>query len=133
MKKLFFLFILLANVGFCFQKVYIFTSQSCPHCRDEKAFIEKIKHKYLDVKFVYIDIVSNRENQKLYHEVLTELNVLRSGLPTTVIGNRYFVGFSTDDTSGQQIEEAIIYARKSHPDDIVEKVMQKKSSKTQKI
>lgn len=115
-------FIAIANISFAFEKVkvYVFSSQNCPHCRDEKAFIQKIKNNHPDVDFVYFDVLKNRDHIDLYHDVKRQLNISSDGIPVTVIGKKYFVGFGTENTTGREIENAIYNAEKNPPEDLIE-------------
>lgn len=132
MKKLILtLFIFcLGNLGFASTNtnVYVFTSEKCPHCKKEKAFLEKIKKNYSNLTIVYLDTYSDTENQKLFHRVVKELNVVMDGLPLTIIGNKYFVGFLNESTTGLEIENAIKDAKKNNPEDILENLIKKKES-----
>ncbi len=129
MKKLFFFlfFIFLANLGFCSVKtnIYVFTSKKCPRCQKEKEFLENIKKNHFNIKIIYLDVLSNKENQKLLQQVVRELNINGGGLPTTIIGKTYFIGFN-ESTTGGAIENAIIDAKKNNPQDFVGNLIKKK-------
>lgn len=75
--------------------VYLFYGDGCPHCAEEKKFLSSIKYDYDDVEFIYFEVWYNNENSEFLLEVKDKLNVTRSGVPVTVIGETTFVGYSS--------------------------------------
>lgn len=75
--------------------VYLFYGDGCPHCAEEKKFLSSIKDDYDDVEFIYFEVWYNNENSEFLSEVKDKLNVTRSGVPVTVIGETTFVGYSS--------------------------------------
>ena len=75
--------------------VYLFYGDGCPHCAEEKKFLSSIKDDYDDVEFIYFEVWYNNENSDFLSEVKDKLNVTRSGVPVTVIGETTFVGYSS--------------------------------------
>lgn len=75
--------------------VYLFYGDGCPHCAEEKKFLSSIKYDYDDVEFIYFEVWYNNENSEFLSEVKDKLNVTRSGVPVTVIGETTFVGYSS--------------------------------------
>ena len=75
--------------------VYLFYGDGCPHCAEEKKFLSSIKDDYDDVEFIYFEVWYNSENSDFLSEVKDKLNVTRSGVPVTVIGETTFVGYSS--------------------------------------
>lgn len=74
--------------------VYFFYSPSCPYCIKEKAFLEELEGRYPEAKIQYI-IAS--DNWDLFTEVCGYYNTTTSGVPRTFIGDRVFIGFSSQD------------------------------------
>lgn len=87
--------------------IYFFWSKGCPHCAKEKPFLENLIKKYPEVKLESFEVDNSQENLKLLQKVAKELNTNVPGVPFTVIGNHYFVGYFNDKTTGQKIEEAV--------------------------
>lgn len=90
--------------------LHLFYSQSCPHCHDELAYLEKLKKEqsYLTVKTY--EVSSSTDVQTLWRAVGRKLGVEVSGVPFTVVGSQYIVGFGDEDTTGLQIREMVIDA-----------------------
>ena len=85
---------------------YLFHGAECPHCADEREWLEKIKVLYKDYINVYdFEVWHNKNNQSLMKEVGKELGVNPDGVPFTVIGDSYYIGFS--DTIASRIEAKI--------------------------
>jgi len=119
MKKLFlplFIIILLLKPSFGLAEdnkieAYFFYSTTCPHCRAEEGFLDKIEGKYPQLEIKRYEI-SDAGNQKLYKQIGEEHNVPEQALslisvPLTVIGDKYFLGYLDDKTTGAEIENHI--------------------------
>ncbi len=87
--------------------VYFFWGEGCPHCAEEKVFLEKLKEKYPQVEVHYYEVWHNKQNRDLMVEFGKELRAKVSGVPFTVIGENYFIGWVSEDYTGAQIEEAV--------------------------
>lgn len=86
--------------------LYLFHGAECPHCEEERNWLKKIKIEYQDkVNFYYFEVWHDENNSKMMQEVKDRLNVPSSGVPLTVIGRKYFLGFS--DTISSQMENTI--------------------------
>ena len=89
--------------------VYFFHSESCPHCKDEMAFLIDLSKEeaYLDVQFLEFEITQSDENLNLFREIGSVLDLDVSGVPMTFIGNDVIVGYGSDGTTGLEIQKAI--------------------------
>lgn len=86
--------------------LYLFRGEGCPHCADEEKWLETIKEKYKDKLNIYdFEVWYSKKNSKLLDKVKKEFNSKRNGVPFTVIGDNYYVGFS--DTIKEEIENSI--------------------------
>ena len=96
-------------------KLYLFYGDGCPHCTEEKVFLSSIENKYPNLEIVKYEVWYNKENSNLLSQLQEKLNINRNGVPTTIIGEDYFVGYS--DATGARIERAIeFYSSKEHVD-----------------
>lgn len=128
MKK-YFLFILLCLITFlpidinAEEKVrlYLFHSNSCPHCADEKAFLEEIKDKY-DYLEIYKFEVGEQETLDLLYKVFEKLDFSTNTVPITVIGSKHFIGYN--DNTGYQIEDTIKYYSTFEHKDVVGEILE---------
>jgi len=117
MKKLIFATLILvsllgsANFSLAQEKIGIdfFFSQTCPHCADEKEFLENLKEKYPDIEFRNYGVFE-KESIDLLKQMYEEYNVPANeqGLvPVTFIKDRYFLGFAQEmavDIEGYLLE-----------------------------
>ena len=99
--------------------VYFFWAEGCPHCANEKPFLESLKQKYNNLEVHSLEITKSKENADLLAKVGRELNADVSGVPFTVVGKQYFIGWYDEKTTGAAIEEAVQSAIKNNFSDIV--------------
>ena len=90
--------------------LYLFHGQECPHCEEEREWLSKIKDKYQDnLNIYYFEVWHSNENAQIMEKVKKELNADVKGVPFTIIGDKYYVGFSSPigDTIENKIKEYI--------------------------
>ena len=73
--------------------IYLFHSDTCPHCKEEISYLDKLALKYDNIK-IYKYEISDSNNLKLMDEVAQLYDTPVSGTPFTIIGDKYFKGFS---------------------------------------
>lgn len=123
-KVIFFLFVGLALV---FSPLFVnkaeasevivkfFWAEGCPHCAHEHDFFEGYLTNNPDVKVEAYEVSKNRENQMLMAELGKELGADVSGVPFTVIGREYIIGYAEGITD-KKIIELIDKNRPKEPD-----------------
>lgn len=72
--------------------LYLFHSNSCSHCQEEKAWLKTIEkdYKYLNIHYYEVS-----ENEALYKKVKEVYDITSTGVPLTIINNDYYLGFSS--------------------------------------
>ena len=86
--------------------LYLFKGAECPHCAEEKEWLETIKEDYKDYLNIYeFEVWHDENNAKLLDQVKEEMKSTSNSVPFTVIGKYYFVGFS--ETTASNIENRI--------------------------
>ena len=86
--------------------LYLFKGAECPHCAEEKEWLEEIKEDYKDYLDIYeYEVWHNEENAKYYEKVKETLKSTTNSVPFTVIGKDYYIGFS--ETTASKIENNI--------------------------
>lgn len=93
-------------------ELHFFWGEGCPHCENQKPFLTKMDEKYPELKINMYEIYKNTENKKLMDEMNTKLNADARGVPFTVVGDNYTIGWGGDNTTGKQLEEYILEAIK---------------------
>jgi len=99
--------------------VYFFWAEGCPHCTNEKPFLSMLEQKYENLEVHSYEITRSAENAELLKKVGEEMNADVRGVPFTVIGEQYFVGWYSEETTGKSIEEAVKCVMENHCLDIV--------------
>jgi len=74
--------------------LYFFWGQGCPHCAEEKPFLEELKLKYPNLEIHEFEVYSNQENAKLWQDTCKKYGIPAVGVPTTFVGDKAFVGFA---------------------------------------
>jgi thiol-disulfide isomerase/thioredoxin len=87
--------------------IHLFWSLGCPHCRLEKEFLIKLEAQYPQVRLYTYEITSSPENYELLQKVARQLKINVTGVPVTVIGDRYFIGWLDETTTGAAITAAV--------------------------
>lgn len=86
--------------------LYLFWGDGCPHCAKEEIFLAKMAATYPDLRMQKFEVWKHPANARLMGEVAKNLQANVSGVPFTIIGDKYFVGFDEKYTA-PQIEERI--------------------------
>ncbi len=116
MKKCFFivLFSILTLIGFNAvfaqekAEVNFFYSQNCPHCAEEKEFLEELEKKYPEVEIKKYEVLYISENKEILKEFYERYQVPegRQGwVPVTFTPTKYFIGFNQQ--IGEEIENCL--------------------------
>lgn len=98
--------------------VHLFWAYGCPHCAHEREFLEKLEAQYPFVTVKDYEISSSRENAQLLMEVGQRLSADVSGVPFTVIGDKHFTGYLSDETTGKEIERIVLETQKAVSEDM---------------
>lgn len=95
--------------------VYFFWGDGCPVCENQINFFQKLEEEYKEhYNFYGFEVWKNEENAKLLTELSEKLNYTVKGVPFTIIGEKYFSGFSSKIK--EEIKEAIISESKKNFD-----------------
>jgi len=75
--------------------VFLFYSSGCPHCAQERPFLQQLLQKYP------IDLhefeVGNPDNSNLWYQISKKYKTQPIGVPMTFIGDKVFIGFAYGD------------------------------------
>jgi len=88
-------------------EIYFFWGQGCPHCAQEKPFLDQLKQKYPQLEIKEFEIYNSKENQDLFNRIVQAYNTQPYGVPMTFIGKNFVVGFNSEDTTGKEIEDLV--------------------------
>lgn len=99
--------------------IYLFHSKTCQHCKSEIKLLEKLEKEYDNIK-IYKFEISDTSNKSLFNEVTDLLNVKTSGVPFTIIGGKYFSGFSEENSKKTFIATIDYYSQNGYIDKVGE-------------
>ena len=121
-KKFLFAFILcccfLTNVNAKEKvKLYLFYNYDCPHCAEEKIYLEQLQKEYKNLEIVKYEVKKDKKNKELLVNFLQSKGWEIKGVPFTVIGTNYFVGYNDD--IGTKIRCAVNYYSENEHRDLV--------------
>ena len=87
-------------------KIIFFWAEGCPHCEAESRYLEKVSQNYPSLKIEKYEVSRNRENQQLLIDWSKKLNFDANGVPVTIIGDQYFLGYQ-EGLTDKKIETAL--------------------------
>lgn len=86
-------------------RVEVFERKDCGHCRDERAFLNKLQKERGDLIVVFHDI--GETDHKKHFLQLTEMEGIPKVTPITIIDGVILQGFDTEKTTGKKIRALI--------------------------
>jgi len=99
--------------------IYLFWTKGCPHCALEKEFLAKLASQDKQLKIITFELIESRDHRELFKKVGDELRTSVSGVPFTVVGERYFIGWQDEASTGTLIIQAVAEARLTKAPDVV--------------
>ena len=95
--------------------IYFFHSNTCSHCKAERKLLDELEKKYDNIK-IYQYEISEKENIELLKEVAKLYDTNGSGTPFTVIGDKYYKGYSDVDSKQIFIATIEYYSNNGYKD-----------------
>ena len=87
--------------------VRAFVREGCPHCRDAKKFFVGLKERWPAVRVELFDVAGDASARQAMQKESQRYGKSASGLPVIVFGGRMITGYTTDATTGKQIEDLL--------------------------
>ncbi|MFM2423824.1 MAG: hypothetical protein RLZZ70_211 [Candidatus Parcubacteria bacterium] len=87
--------------------VYMFGRDDCGFCKAQKEFMAAE-----GIAYTYLNIVTDPKAKSLYEQVVAK-HELSKVTPITVIGERVYLGYNSDRTTGAEIKAGIAAAKES--------------------
>ena len=85
--------------------LYFFWGDGCPHCAEEKPFLEDLQEKHPDLDIQSYEVWHNKENAALLSRMAEAYDVTAKGVPTTFVGSKVWVGYTEE--MGIEIREEV--------------------------
>ena len=95
--------------------IYLFYSDTCPHCAEEEKLLDELKDKYKNIK-IYRYEIGNQENSILLDEVAGLFDTTVTGVPFTVIGGKVYKGFSYENSKAKFMGTIEYYSEYGYKD-----------------
>ncbi len=74
--------------------IYFFWGNGCPHCEDQKPFLEEMRVKYPEIEVKTYETWNNSKNAELFQKIAKNYGIEARSVPTTFIGDfKPIVGF----------------------------------------
>jgi len=102
--------------------IYFFWGDGCPHCANEKIYLEYLENKYPFVTLYDYEVYNNGENKNLLKEIGSAMDVNIAGVPFTVIGEKYFIGWSDNTNLKLSMEETIKCVQENRCGDVIAEI-----------
>jgi thiol-disulfide isomerase/thioredoxin len=99
--------------------LYLFWAKGCPHCLHEKQFLAQLAARDPRLQVHTLEVTENRQNLELLQKVGERLHADVSGVPFTVVGDQYVVGWVDGAASGPALKAAILKVREQGLPDLV--------------
>ncbi|MBU1039258.1 hypothetical protein KKC17_03510 [Patescibacteria group bacterium] len=85
-------------------KAYFFWQEGCPHCTKAKPFLLSLQKQYPQLIVDSHEISKNFDNYRLMKRLTDNLAIEVNGVPFTVIGQNYLIGWYDESSSGGQLD-----------------------------
>ena len=95
--------------------IYFFHSKTCPHCKEERKLLDKLEKDYSNIK-IYSYEIGDDANLKLLEEVSKLYDTKVSGTPFTVIGDKYYKGYNSENSKEKFIATIEYYSNNGYND-----------------
>ena len=103
--------------------LYLFHSESCPHCKAEIKYLKSLDYDYLKIHYYEVN-----KYPKLVDKVRKAYDIDNSYVPLTIVGSDYIIGYS--ESMNDQIEELIqSYHKNGGGYNVVNKIINGKNYK----
>ena len=100
--------------------IYLFHSESCPHCKAEITFLEDYILENKDVRLHLYEVSRNKENSDMHDDIMEVIGKTR-GVPYTVIGSEFRSGFG--ENTKNEIKKLVNYYRENDYKDYVSAIL----------
>ena len=99
--------------------LYLFYSNTCPHCEAEMELLNELQEDYDNLK-IYKYEISEDENSLLLNKVSEMFDINVTGVPFTIIGEKTFFGYSEENSKKKFIGAIEYYSSHGYIDKVGE-------------
>ena len=87
------------------EQLVVFHGRGCPHCARELEFLAGLTDRWPDLDIAAYEVWHDETNEALFRRFAAEHGVEASGVPTTFLAGRVWIGFT--DATGRDIEAVV--------------------------
>ncbi|HVK13979.1 MAG TPA: hypothetical protein VM597_34875 [Gemmataceae bacterium] len=91
--------------------LHVFWSATCPHCTKAHAFLDRLKERCDWLRVFRYEVSRTPANMELYQAMAASLGKAAGPVPAFFYCKQLAVGFVSDETTGKQLEAALVYYR----------------------
>lgn len=103
--------------------VTLFWTSTCPHCAKAKTFLEGLAARDESIRLSSRELGSDAENERAFLSLTEHFRIHPPAVPLIVVGERRFVGFDSDATTGKEIVAAVAACRRTRCADLAAQVI----------
>ena len=112
--------------------LYLFYGDGCPHCAEEKKFIDEYLKTEKSAKLIKYEVWHSEDNRKTWVKIQDKLNNHENGVPYLIIGDEVIVGY-LDGVTDENIKKYVNkYKNDKKYEDKVAKILNNEEIKTKK-
>lgn len=87
--------------------VYVFFSESCPHCTKARAFLSRLAERERRVRVVSLALSGDPRHEAAFADLSEIHRINPPAVPLIIVGESIFVGYGQDHTTGAEIEDVV--------------------------
>ncbi|MBF8270308.1 MAG: Glutaredoxin protein [Gammaproteobacteria bacterium] len=85
----------------------IFTRPGCPHCARAKEFLQQLHADYPAVQITEQVVPQDQQQLERLFRLTEQYGIARPGVPAFLICDNFFIGYDSDQTTGEQIKRML--------------------------
>ncbi|MFO0821959.1 MAG: hypothetical protein U0792_02380 [Gemmataceae bacterium] len=93
--------------------LHVFWSMTCPHCTKAHQFLDGMQKRHDWLKVFSYEITGTPANRDLYRRMAESIGKQPGQVPAFFYGKQLAIGFHSDETTGKQLEDVLIYYQKA--------------------
>lgn len=93
--------------------LHVFWSMTCPHCTKAHLFLDGMQKRHDWLKVFSYEITGTPANRDLYRRMAESIGKQPGQVPAFFYGKQLAIGFTSDETTGKQLEDVLIYYQKA--------------------
>ncbi len=86
-------------------ELIVFHGDGCPHCAKMLDFLDDLEDRLPELVVVRYEVWNDKPNQQIFIDTLARFGERASGVPTVVVGDRVYVGYT--DAIADRIEQVV--------------------------